>query len=333
MFLRKQGQTWYLNWSEGGKQRSKAIHRYFGLPHRISSRTDAKLLFEKALREKVRMVIGNLNPNLTLREVLTQWLRNTEPYKTKRTIETDYQRVHFFLKFFESQSLRFVRDLSHETYRGFLSSLSCKSITANHYTRTISAGLTWAVKENILAFNPLKNFKLFPQDLNPANYIISSEDLKTLFDSPKPFSDLIKLSYFCLLRRSEVSYLTGDDIDFKNKRLIIQPKENFTPKNRKTRVIPLSEKALEIVQSSNSGRLFPNYSPDYISHHWTKLRKKLKIKARFHDLRHTAATNLLESGISPKAVQELLGHSTIDTTMRIYSHVSKKHLEEAVRKL
>lgn len=172
------------------------MHLYFGLPHHITSRTDAKLLFEKALKEKIRMVVGDLNPNLTLRELLSNWLRNTEPYKTKRSIQTDYQRIHFFLKFFESQGLRFIGDLSHESHRRFLASLTCKPITANHYTRSISAGLTWAVKEGIIAFNPLKNFKLFPQDLNPTNYVISDKDLTKLFESPRPFSDLIKLTFF-----------------------------------------------------------------------------------------------------------------------------------------
>ena len=42
---------------------------------------------------------------------------------------------------------------------------------------------------------------------------------------------------------------------------------------------------------------------------------------RFHDLRHTCATLLLGKNINSKIVQELLGHSTITTTLNIYSHV------------
>jgi integrase len=42
---------------------------------------------------------------------------------------------------------------------------------------------------------------------------------------------------------------------------------------------------------------------------------------RFHDLRHTNATLLLEAGVHPKVVQERLGHSDIGTTLNIYSHV------------
>lgn len=54
---------------------------------------------------------------------------------------------------------------------------------------------------------------------------------------------------------------------------------------------------------------------------------------RFHDLRHTFATLLLEAGESPKVIQELLGHSTITTTMDTYAHVTKKSKEKAVRTL
>ena len=42
---------------------------------------------------------------------------------------------------------------------------------------------------------------------------------------------------------------------------------------------------------------------------------------RFHDLRHTAATLMLQNGVHPKIVQERLGHSTITMTLDTYSHV------------
>jgi integrase len=43
---------------------------------------------------------------------------------------------------------------------------------------------------------------------------------------------------------------------------------------------------------------------------------------RFHDLRHTAATLLLGSGVHPKIVSEMLGHSQIAITLDLYSHVT-----------
>jgi integrase len=42
---------------------------------------------------------------------------------------------------------------------------------------------------------------------------------------------------------------------------------------------------------------------------------------RIHDLRHTSATLLLAAGVSPKVVSERLGHSNVDITLNVYSHV------------
>lgn len=54
---------------------------------------------------------------------------------------------------------------------------------------------------------------------------------------------------------------------------------------------------------------------------------------RFHDLRHTFATLLIEADVSMKVVQELLGHSTITTSMDIYTHVSDEKKEQALDRL
>lgn len=53
----------------------------------------------------------------------------------------------------------------------------------------------------------------------------------------------------------------------------------------------------------------------------------------FHALRHTYATRLFEAGVPPKTVQALLGHSDIETTMNIYTHVMKDTKVEAVDKI
>ena len=53
----------------------------------------------------------------------------------------------------------------------------------------------------------------------------------------------------------------------------------------------------------------------------------------FHELRHTAATLLLSEGINPKVIQERLGHSQINTTLDIYSHVLPSMQKEAADKL
>ena len=72
------------------------------------------------------------------------------------------------------------------------------------------------------------------------------------------------------------------------------------------------------------------YHPDTISKKWKKFIQKHNIRdARFHDLRHSNATAMIESGVLPKVVQTRLGHSDISTTLNIYVHSTKSMDENA----
>lgn len=69
-----------------------------------------------------------------------------------------------------------------------------------------------------------------------------------------------------------------------------------------------------------------------------KLREHLNLQQeaglpdiRFHDLRHTAATLMLQQGVHPEVVQERLGHSAISLTLDTYSHVLPSMQEEAAK--
>jgi integrase len=62
--------------------------------------------------------------------------------------------------------------------------------------------------------------------------------------------------------------------------------------------------------------------PDSISQWWARFIKKNNLKKiRFHDLRHTSATLLINEGVHAKVISERLGHADISTTMNIYGHV------------
>jgi len=56
-------------------------------------------------------------------------------------------------------------------------------------------------------------------------------------------------------------------------------------------------------------------------------------RVRFHDLRHTHATQLLLAGVHPKIAQERLGHSTIGITLDLYSHVTPTTQEDAAARI
>jgi len=70
------------------------------------------------------------------------------------------------------------------------------------------------------------------------------------------------------------------------------------------------------------------------SHWWKQFIQRHGLRyIRFHDLRHTAATLLIEEGTPLKAIQERLGHSRQETTANIYAHVTKKLSKETASKL
>jgi integrase len=88
---------------------------------------------------------------------------------------------------------------------------------------------------------------------------------------------------------------------------------------------PLTEDDLVFAHPDGSP-LFPNT----VSRAWGLLAKKAGVKViRFHDARHSHATLLLRQGAHPRVVQERLGHSTIATTLDVYSHVTPG-IQEAV---
>jgi integrase len=76
--------------------------------------------------------------------------------------------------------------------------------------------------------------------------------------------------------------------------------------------------------------------PQSLTHEFPRFLSRLGEgfpKIRFHDLRHTHATQLLLAGVHPKVAQERLGHSTVTTTLDLYSHVTATMQADAADRL
>lgn len=64
------------------------------------------------------------------------------------------------------------------------------------------------------------------------------------------------------------------------------------------------------------------FSPDYVSHGFSRLLDRHGLPhIRFHELRHTAGSLLLNNGMSVKQIAEYLGHEKVSTTLDIYAHI------------
>lgn len=120
------------------------------------------------------------------------------------------------------------------------------------------------------------------------------------------------LGFFCCLRVSEVTKLDKKDIDLNRKMLFIRQ-----AKGSKDRYVPIPKpvvRGLKNIPVSVTPRALQMAINKYSE---IALGKKIK----FHTLRHSGATHYLEKGMDLRQIQQLLGHSNLNTTM-IYTHVS-----------
>ncbi|MFD8550379.1 tyrosine-type recombinase/integrase [Streptomyces fradiae] len=82
-----------------------------------------------------------------------------------------------------------------------------------------------------------------------------------------------------------------------------------------------------------TSRIGTPLEPDNLRRSWHPLRKRLGLDIRFHDLRHSAVSLLLDLGVPPHIVRQIVGHSDIGVTMKVYAHASLDEQRKALRKL
>ena len=174
---------------------------------------------------------------------------------------------------------------------------------------------------------------------------LNENELKDLLEKvkhkPEPLKAIIILAVIYGLRRSEICGLRWSDIDFNQNvmhirntvtsynGLTIESEQTKTASSRRdiiliSNTVPYLENLKKIsksdkVCSHTNGKAM---RPDYISKSAVKFLKECGFEdVRLHDLRHTAAT-VLAKRLPPKLVQTFLGHSDIQTTLNIYTHIS-----------
>jgi site-specific recombinase XerD len=144
------------------------------------------------------------------------------------------------------------------------------------------------------------------------------------------------------IRRSEAVGITLDDLDLENRQLLVHGKGN------KERVVPLTDEAADAIRDylqhrkpTQSRHLFVSTNGGHPIHGRVinKLLDRVLHNAGLanqgitpHKLRHTFATHLIRNGVDIRTVQELLGHSDLETTAK-YLHSDTRTKQAAVRKL
>lgn len=165
-----------------------------------------------------------------------------------------------------------------------------------------------------------------------------------------PLDRMITVALHTGARVGELVALEWGDVDLERQEVTIRRTgwhgETTSPKSGRARTVPLNASAVQALREQRAqtylagdlvwrggpggGAMYTLASP---SHH---LRGRLKQaglrRIRFHDLRHTFASRLVQSGVSLQVVQQLLGHSSITITQR-YAHLAPDQLADAVAAL
>ena len=239
--------------------------------------------------------------------------------------------------------------------------------TRRHIHRILKAALGRAVEMQVIARNPADAFKKrLPKVERKEMTTLTAEQSTRLLDAIKHTRVFwpVLLALATGMRRGEILALRWRNVDLERDTVRVvesleQTKAGLrfkAPKTEKARGITLPAFAVEelrllkrqqaeellalgVRQSSETlvcaRAAGPPHQPRSLTHEFTYLIGRMKDipRVRFHDLRHSHATQLLSAGVHPKIAQERLGHSTITTTMDLYSHVTKTMQEDAADQL
>ncbi len=202
--------------------------------------------------------------------------------------------------------------------------------SCNHKIVAINFFFREVVRRKVDLRVPMKRSGRLPEPL-------SREEVARLLDAAENQKHrvLMMTAYSAGLRVSELVRLKPQDIH--SDRMLIRVNQG---KGRKDRYTLLSQRLLDELraywrESRPETWLFPNQARTDHMPTCTPARAFYRLKRRagithghgIHTLRHSFATHLLEAGVDLRTIQILMGHTSLNTTVK-YLHVTEKHLEQ-----
>ena len=211
--------------------------------------------------------------------------------------------------------------------------------TINRYKAAISVVFSYACKALDLPENPVRKIPSLPEN-NERTRFLSEAERKRLFDSCRA-SHWDKLYLIVLLaittgaRKGELTKLRWNDIDFERRTAYVATTKNGQPK-----VLPLTDsviRELQLFDTKDSSLIFASKVKEEVAYCFTKPWRKALEDAeiedfRFHDLRHSCASYLAQSGASLLEIADVLGHKQISVTKR-YAHLCIEHKSSLINRV
>ena len=249
--------------------------------------------------------------------------------------------------------------------------LSKTYVLYNHYLSVINRIFKYAVLMDVLNSNPFdKVIKPKSRQVQRKGNFLTKEELKEFLKLAQTttlsyFFPLVHLMSYTGLRQGEALALKWSDIDFENKKITVNKtaariKEKQilqTPKTKNSkRVISIDPATLSILRSwkkdqikiyfkngkhfeGDENFIFTNQRGEWVHiHNFIRYFKRFiadhKLKPITpHGLRHTHASLLFSAGVEPKNISDRLGHSTVQITLDLYTHITEEQRTDTVDKL
>lgn len=271
------------------------------------------------------------------------WLE-VERGLSKNTLLAYENDILEFLDFFKNvEDISEIKRASFSKYTIFLANKGIKPSSITRKIASIKGFFRFLSANREISSNPALAISS-PRIPKKLPKVISYDEIEKLLKNNLSVKEkaVFELLYATGLRVSELVNLSVKHIDFKNNLI------KTTGKGSKDRLVPIGKKAKEaclnymkerelkiktvLGSKAQADYFFINDKCGKISRQWVynfikKQGETINKSISPHTIRHSFATHLLENGADLRAVQELLGHSSVVTT-QLYTHVSKKRLKE-----
>lgn len=348
--------------NENGKRKQKWIST--GLPIRGNKKKAEKFLSEKiAEYDKKNVKYSDLTVAEYFENWLSEIKSEVKP-NTYRNYHANmvnhiipyFKNKGILLQDLKPQHLEDYYNSKLQSNSKLNSAEALSRTTIKHHHQNISKALSDAVRKEVMYYNPATSARTPKAEKFKAEFLNQSQvnEMLVLFKDSVIYIPILLASVYGL-RRSEVLGLQWKNIDFVNKSIhIVQTLQqntggsylDTTKTESSNRTLPMTNDIYNVLnkhkaEQESRQNLMGNYyiasdfvctwnngkviSPNYLTKTFHSIISKSNLPdVRFHDLRHSAASNLLEMGFSVVQVADWLGHSSSTTTLNFYAHVDKK---------
>ncbi len=329
MALFKRGQVWWMRFTYNEQQIRRSTE--------VTDKRLAEKIYHKVMAQVAESKWFERLPgeDKTFREMMEKYMReHSEKNKSFQSHIRDKSLSNHLTQFFGDLTVSKISPKLVNEYKVKRREDGAAPATVNKELNLVSHAFNLAIKEwEWIRENPVG--KVSKEKVNNfiERWLIPEEEVRLLTFSPEWLRDVIVFAINTGLRQGEILNLKWPQVDLFRKTITI-----LEQKNNDRDTLPLNERSFEVLKSRAKVRhivssfVFYNSNGNRIEARnlmraFYGATKKAKLEGlRFHDLRHTFATRLVQAGVDLYAVQKLGRWKTISMVMR-YAH----HYPESLR--